>query len=123
MQYSKNVSRLFKKHESKHIYDRAERLAIDMLQSWAYRGLSPYAKTLLIELKRKTVLEPDHPLIYTRSEAKEMMDERTFIKARDQLVQEGFIDIVEDNSEIRKPHIYTFSDRWKSMSQNISRFQ
>lgn len=105
--------RLFEKHESKHIFGRAVRLAVDMLQSHAYRGLSPYAKVLFLELKRKNVTDPAQPLTYTRSEAAEIMNERTFIKALSELIEFGFIDMVEDNRAVRKPHVYTFSDRWK----------
>lgn len=37
----------------------------------------------------------------------------TFMKAKDELIKAGFIVEKQNNSNLRKPNIYAFSDEWK----------
>lgn len=47
------------------------------------------------------------------SRYKKFMSKPTFIKARDDLVQAGFIEITEKNGNLRKPNKYRFSKRYR----------
>lgn len=49
------------------------------------------------------------------SKYKIFMTRPTFIKARDELVEKGFIDVVQNNQNLRKANIYCFSERWKTI--------
>lgn len=47
------------------------------------------------------------------SKYKIFMTRPTFVKARDELVQRGFIEIVQNNKNLRQANIYCFSEKWK----------
>ncbi len=42
------------------------------------------------------------------------MTKPTFFRARDELIQHGFIEIVHNNRNLRKANEYCFSEKWKS---------
>lgn len=43
------------------------------------------------------------------------MSKPTFGKAKQELINKGFIDVVQNNKNRRKSNIYAFSDRWKTL--------
>ena len=43
------------------------------------------------------------------------MSKPTFFKARDELVEKGFVDVVQNNKNLRRANIYAFSERWKTI--------
>ncbi|MEY8413593.1 hypothetical protein AALB51_20455 [Lachnospiraceae bacterium 62-26] len=49
------------------------------------------------------------------SKYKIFMTRPTFVKARDELVEKGFVDVVQNNKNLRKANIYCFSERWKTI--------
>jgi len=46
---------------------------------------------------------------------KRFMSRPTFIRARDELIESGFIDLIQSNKNLRKANIYGFTDRWKTI--------
>ena len=42
-----------------------------------------------------------------------LMTKPTFIKTRDELIKKGFVEVAQNNANLRKANIYRFSDRWK----------
>ena len=43
------------------------------------------------------------------------MSKPTFLKAKQELIDKGFIDVVQNNKNLRRANIYAFSDRWKTL--------
>ena len=43
------------------------------------------------------------------------MTKPTFQKAKQELIDKGFIDVIQNNKNLRKANIYAFSDRWKTI--------
>lgn len=41
------------------------------------------------------------------------MTRPTFVKARDELIEKGFVETVQNNKNLRKANIYCFSEKWK----------
>ena len=52
---------------------------------------------------------------FPQKEYKDLMNKHTFIKARDELINKGFIEIKENNANLRKANVYEFSKKWKAM--------
>ncbi len=47
------------------------------------------------------------------SKYKIFMSRPTFIAARNELQEKGFIDVVQNNKNLRKANTYCFSEKWK----------
>lgn len=43
------------------------------------------------------------------------MSKPTFQKAKQELIDKGFIDVVRNNKNLRMANIYAFSERWKTL--------
>ena len=82
-------------------------------ESEAFDGLTIHAKWLYLEFRFKYNGENEHNIIFTIKEAKKIMSESTFRKARNQLIERGFIDIIKRGGLEKQPTIYGLSDRWK----------
>jgi hypothetical protein len=90
------------------------RLADDMLASPAWHGLSVHAKALYLRFKQKYNGGNCSDISMTYSEISDELNERTFVKARSELIARGFIYIVESNRYTRAPNIYGFTDGWRT---------
>lgn len=44
-----------------------------------------------------------------------LMTKPTFIKSRDELIEKGFIEVAQNNANLRKANVYRFSDQWKAV--------
>ncbi|GAI70969.1 unnamed protein product, partial [marine sediment metagenome] len=82
-------------------------------ESEAFKKLSIHAKWLYVEYRFKYNGENDHNIVLTQQEAKEIMAIGTFYKARNLLVEVGFIDVIRRGGLEKQPTIYGLSDRWK----------
>ncbi|GAI74845.1 unnamed protein product [marine sediment metagenome] len=82
-------------------------------ESEAFKKLSIHAKWLYVEYRFKYNGENDHNIVMTYQEAKEIMAIETFIKARNKLIERGFIDVIRRGGLEKQPTIYGLSDRWK----------
>lgn len=43
------------------------------------------------------------------------MTQPTFIKSRDELIKKGFVEVAQNNANLRKANVYRFSSRWKDI--------
>ena len=43
------------------------------------------------------------------------MSKPTFFDAQKELVEKGFIDVIQRNKNVRKANVYAFSERWKEL--------
>ena len=84
-----------------------------ILKSEAWEGLTVHDKWLYFEFKYRFYGDNDHSIIFTIKEAKKIMSEAVFKTSRDQLIERGFVDIVQRGGLERRPTIYGLSDRWR----------
>lgn len=94
------------------------RITRNMMESKAWKELSVYSKVLYVEMKNKYTGSNDNDISFTYKEALEIMNARTFTKSVDQLIEFGFIKLVEQNWTTRRPNIYGFNDQWKLYGTN-----
>lgn len=97
------------------------RLSYDQAVSPAWRDLSNDAKILLLDMKlrewikKRSDKKDARRLIYRYADAEEhlAMSQRVFTRSRDELIRNGFLDLVEHwpNSS-KNPNVYGFSTRW-----------
>ena len=52
---------------------------------------------------------------FPHAKFKAYLTKPTFYKARNELIERGLIDVIQNNRNLRKANVYTFSDRWKSL--------
>ena len=109
---NKNTGRRFKSYEGRFPDDKHLRLTKSMLDDPAYKSLSSSAKVLYSYMKmwacgRDTV-------IYSVSMAKDFVSKPTFIKARDELIDKGFLEYTNKHRarDMREAAEYEFSSRW-----------
>lgn len=109
---NKSTGRRFRPYEGRFPDDKHLRLTKDMLMDPAYMELSSSAKVLYQYMKmwacgRDTVT-------YSASMAKGLIDAKTFRKARDELVEAGFIDYINQYRarDMRETAEYQVSSRW-----------
>ena len=102
----------FKIWEGIHPKDKHIRLTNYMMNTLAYKGLSASAKVLYSYMKlwacgRETV-------VYAASMARDIMDGKTFRRARDELVDKGFIEYINKHRarDMREAAEYQFSNKW-----------
>ena len=43
------------------------------------------------------------------------MTKPTFQRVKQELIDKGFVDVIQNNKNLRKSNIYAFSDRWKTL--------
>jgi len=89
------------------------RITRSMLSSNAWKTLTVHSRVLYMEMKSKYTGGNENDISFTYKEALEIMNDRTFTKCIDQLIDLGFIKLLEQNWTLRKPNIYGFSDQWK----------
>lgn len=82
----------------------------ELMRSRAYQEMSAHTKVLLFELWNR--YRPGYDLVMTYTEAEELMNRRTFMKALDELVEHGFITVTENNWHSRRANRYSFSTEW-----------
>ncbi|MBA7533765.1 hypothetical protein ES705_26009 [subsurface metagenome] len=85
----------------------------NILNSEAWKGLKAHTKWLYFEFKVRWHTDNTRNIIFTQKEIKKVMAIETFYKSRDQLIERGFIDIIERGGLEKQPAIYGLSDRWK----------
>jgi len=107
----------FEPFESKNTNGRFLKIAYDMLESKAWNELNTYSMVLYFKFKKKFVryngTNNTNNISMPNSEYKAFMNQRTFEKAIDNLIEHGFIKVVEDRWHLRLCTIYGFSTQWK----------
>ena len=106
----------FEQWETKNdngVEKRYFRMGATLMASEQMRSLSPSAfKTycyMRIDSAGKRAFKFPH------AKYRDYMSKPTFTKVKNELIAKGFIDEVQNNKNLRKANIYSFSDRWKSL--------
>lgn len=91
------------------------RIGLSMMESKAWKKLSKNSVVVYLYFKSKynSNLHNENDLSFTYSEARQLMNARTFTKCIDELIEYGFIKLIQQNWALRKPNIYGLSDQWK----------
>lgn len=96
---------------SNGIEKRYIRIGNSLMLSKVYQMLSNSAKVIysymLLESGSNREFE------FTASIYLKLMSRDTFFKARNELIEKGFIEIKQNNANIRKANVYAFSEAWK----------
>ena len=95
------------------IEKRYFRLGATIMASEAMRGLSSSAFKIYCYMRIESGGKREFRFPHCKYQS--FMSKPTFFKARDELVQKGFVDIVRNNRNLRQANIYAFSDRWKTI--------
>lgn len=89
------------------------RTGATIMASEAMRGLSSSAFKIYFYMRIESGGKREFKFPYTKYSS--FMSKPTFFKARDELVERGFIDIMQNNRNLRQANIYAFSERWKAI--------
>lgn len=84
-----------------------------LANSEAFINLRPTTKWLYMEFKLRFHGDNRKKIIFTYKEATKIMNNLTFIKCRNKLIENGLIDIIKRGGFYHQPTIYGLSDRWK----------
>jgi len=84
-----------------------------LINSEAWKDLNVYTKWLYFEFKFRFHGDNRYHIILTYIEAMKIMSKDTFLKCRNKLIENGFIDIKKRGGLEKQPMIYGLSDRWK----------
>lgn len=104
----------FKSFEKPPIPDnRHIRITLAMMESKAWKQLSSHAKEIYCYMKAKYNGKNENDISITYAEGRDLMNERTFVKYVDQLIESGFIKIIHQGWTTRTPNIYGFSEQWQ----------
>ena len=105
----------FQNWEGRYGRGQFVRLSKDMLISVAWYNLTAHAKVLYLAVKTKYKGEVyGDKFTYTYKEALEKLrfNNVTFKNAKDCLIKNGFIEVVENNRHLKKKNVYKFSAEW-----------
>lgn len=95
------------------IEKRYIRMGATIMASEAMRSLSSSAFRVYCYMRLESGGKKEFRFPHNKYRA--YMSKPTFFKARDELVEKGFIDIVRNNKNLRQANDYAFSERWKSI--------
>lgn len=88
------------------------RLSKSLLQSEAFKELGYSARCLYVAMTEACAGK--RQFRFTRSDYLAYgIDKMTFFRARDELVQAGFLKVVSSGKTTRKPNVYEWSLDWK----------
>lgn len=89
------------------------RITDNMVKSPAWKALSGQSVNVYLLLKMKFTGGNEQDISLTYKEAHEYMNQRTFTRAIDDLIEHGFVKIVRQAWTSRECNIYGFSDAWQ----------
>ncbi|MBA7528435.1 hypothetical protein ES705_20619 [subsurface metagenome] len=85
----------------------------NLANSKAWEGLTVHTKWLYMEFKLRFHGDNKYKIVFPYQEAIKVMHKKTFIKAKNKLIERGIIDVVKRGGFYNQPTIYGLSDRWK----------
>lgn len=102
----------FHGYESTKDEDNFMRLTKSMMTSQIYYSLHDYSRTLYNYMKLWAMGKPT--VEYSQTMAKEYLAKNTFYKARDELIEKGFLGYEVHNRYGHKSNVYKFSGEWRN---------
>ena len=97
------------------IEERYIRLGNSQMSTGILRRLNGTAFKLYCYMKLESGGKRDFE--FPRAKVKQILSNDGFYYALDELIEAGLIEIVENNANIRKPNIYRFSDKWRTLEK------
>lgn len=89
------------------------RMGASLMASEAMRNLSPSAFKVYCYMRIESA--GNRSFKFPHAKYRSYMSKPTFQKAKQELVNKGFIDVIQNNKNLRQANIYAFSDRWKTL--------
>ena len=89
------------------------RITRNMMESKAWKELSVHSKVLYMELKARYTGSNENDLNLTYSEGEKLMNRLTFRKSIDQLIELGFIRMIQQSWTTRECNIYGLHSMWQ----------
>ena len=114
----KKAKKVHESFESFYTNGRFLKITSDMVQSVAWDELSLMEEGLYIKFKQKYTKYKDatdnrNNITMPKNEYQKFMNMRTFWKCTDNLIEKGFIRVIQDRWTTRESTIYGFSEQWK----------
>jgi len=111
--------KLFEDFESNRDNGKFHKVSDDMVQTTVWKELSLVERALYYEFKLKFTKYRDgttntNNIEMPRSEYSKFMNDRTFWKSIDNIIEHGFIRVVENRWNTRECTIYGFSTQWRN---------
>lgn len=101
---------------------RWARLLHDEMDSMAFKTLNPAAVWLLMQLRRAwTYKGRDQKIELPFARVSWKLTFPVFDKARRELIEAGFIRIVDPGGLLRRPTVYAMSEGWREISKDLAR--
>jgi hypothetical protein len=100
----------FKQYEGKKATDKHIRLTADMMLSKAYIELSDAAKTVYTYMKLYSC--GNDVFEYPISLGQKYMSKPTFLRAKEELIEKGFIEYEQHNQFCRSKNVFRLSGVW-----------
>ena len=97
------------------IEERYIRLGNSLMKCSAFKELSSTAKLVWIYMLLESGGQREFE--FSASVYTALMDKKTFLKARNELIEAGFIEIKQNNAHVRKANVYAFSEKWKEKAR------
>lgn len=89
------------------------RMGATLMASEQMRSLSPSAFKIYCYMRIESA--GNKSFKFPHAKYRSYMTKPTFQKAKQELIDKGFIDVIQNNKNLRKANIYAFSDRWKKI--------
>lgn len=89
------------------------RLTDNMMESPAWQQLSVYAEHVYVRMKKKFNYRNVDDVSLTYKEGTQKMGKDRYTSALDELIDHGFIKIMDGGWTVQKATIFGFSDQWK----------
>jgi hypothetical protein len=85
----------------------------EIAQSKSFQELTVHAKWLYVEFLLRYNGKNKYNISFTQKEAEKIMSTKAFKKARNQLIERGFIDLIRRGGLWKQCSIFALSDRWR----------
>ncbi len=104
-----------KPYESIYGTDHFTLISESMMNSKAWQALPIKARYLYFEMKRSCAGDKikAHALVFTYEYAQQFMNQATFQRSLNHLIEKGFIMLESSGFRKHQPNLYGFSERWK----------
>lgn len=89
------------------------RIADNMMESAAWQELSVYAEHVYLRMKKKFNYRNADDISLTYKEGMLKMTKARYTAALDELIDHGFIKIMDGGWTVQKATIFSFSDQWR----------
>ena len=77
----------------------------------AWLSLSDKAKVIYVHMLLESGSKQD--FTFTHSKYSKLASKAVFQRAKEELIDKGFISEKQNNANLRKPNVYMFSENWK----------